>query len=293
MPITILTTKTDILETFFKDTDFGIDQRSYLKDSLAKLCENEDFVSLSEKYENGTLVNEEFCQTCEDIANKTGVHEYTVSLVALVSLTAHLKKLYAKNSIPENIYIDTVCDLKYKAEEGVMVKGVCGVFCTPWLYKYFELGRFALGRLQCEIVPLGENYKDLTEDTPCLKVHIPRSGKPLTPESIDDSIARAKEFFGDKLQSPIPVICKSYLLYNEFQKVYKEGSNLKKFADRFELIRSEQDKTDDYPNLWRMFDMDYTGNVEDYPENSSLHKNVKEYIRKGGKTGEALGIFFS
>ena len=75
--------------------------------------------------------------------------------------------------------------------------------------------------------------------------------------------------------------------------MYKEGSNLSEFCKRFELVTNTQDLTDDYPNLWRVFDMDYTGNIDDFPEKSSLHKSIKNYLKNGGKTGIALGIFFA
>ncbi len=47
-----------------------------------------------------------------------------------------------------------------------------------------------------------------------------------------------------------------------------------------------------YTNMWRLFDMDYTGNADDYPEDSFLRRNFKQYIKDGGRTGVGLGVFF-
>jgi nicotinic acid phosphoribosyltransferase len=42
--------------------------------------------------------------------------------------------------------------------------------------------------------------------------------------------------------------------------------------------------------VWRLFDMDYTGNIEDYPENTSMRRAYKQYLLDGGRTGEGFGI---
>ena len=39
--------------------------------------------------------------------------------------------------------------------------------------------------------------------------------------------------------------------------------------------------------------MDYTGNIEDYPENTSMRRAYKDYLRNGGIAGEGYGVFFA
>ena len=291
MRITTLTMN-NTLTAYFEDVDFPLDARDFLVSTLEKLCENSDFIGLVETYEKDMMNQKLFVDTCDKISEKTNVHEYTVKLISFICFTKRLKEKYQNLDIDKEIYINTVSDLKYKAVESMEVKNVWGVFCADWLYKYFEPSRFALGRLQFEIIPFGVQYKDLMPDTPCLKFHIPRNGLPLTPESIDSALERAKIFFSGKFSGRIPVICGSYLLYEETKHLFKEGSNLRKFYDRFEIVSNTPDNVGEYPNMWRLFDMDYTGNPDDYPEDSSLRRNFKQYIKNGGRTGVGLGVFF-
>jgi hypothetical protein len=73
----------------------------------------------------------------------------------------------------------------------------------------------------------------------------------------------------------------------------KEGSNLKGFIEDFHIVKYEKCKEGDYPDAWRLFDMDYTGNIDDYPGDSSLRRNYKEYLKNGGIMGCGLGFFFA
>ncbi len=82
------------------------------------------------------------------ISELTGVHDYTVELLIFMCMTKHLKEVYTEKCIDMRIYKDSVLDLKWKLEECKAVKGICGSFVSPWFCGFFDLTRFALGRLQ-------------------------------------------------------------------------------------------------------------------------------------------------
>lgn len=281
-----------IMTDFFEDTDFPKNGRNYLLGTLCKIEKNDAFVNAYNTYLQGKMNKDLLLDICKKISEETDLNEYTVSLLLVISFTGHLKQIYKEKNYPMDIYINSVTDLKYKAEECFDTKKVYGTFVADWLYKWFVPERFGIGRLQFEIVLSGYDYKTLTKDTPCLKIHIPRSGKPLTPESIDDALSRAKEFFKDDFEGPIPIVCKSWLLYEKFEGLFKQGSNTDLFRKRFEIIDNISDPKGCYPDMWRLFDMDFTGNIDDYPENTSLRKSFKEYLKNGGETGTAHGVFF-
>lgn len=279
-----------IITDFFEDVDFEKEGREYLEPLFSKLCENDDFLSIKRIYEKDMLDKDAFMNSVDKLSEKTGIHNYTVGLLCLILLTGELKKKYSLNGYGMDLYRHTIIDLRYKANECFEVKGVWGTFVADWLFKYFLLGRFAFGRLQHELFEVPEQFVPLTKTKTAVKIHIPRSGEPLTPESIDKSLAVAKQFFG--FDGTIPVVCSSYLLYDKLLPLYPSESNLKRFAERFTILSQTDDAPGDYPNMWRLFDMDYTGNIDDYPENSRLHRAVKQYLKDGGITGVALGFFF-
>lgn len=247
---------------------------------------------LIDHYKSTNNLSRELLKTApKHIANVAKIHEYEAQLVISLALCSHLEDLYAKNGIPESVFIATMLDIKYKTEECMLVKGVCGIFVLYWFDAYYNLERFCLGRLQFEKYPLGFdceiNGKTYTKDTVTLKFHIPRSQKPLTYESCDQAFSMAREFFDmpDALFT-----CGSWLLYPKYETVFKQGTNLYIFRNRFKILSVSDDPETEYPDMWRLFDMDYTGNFDDYPENSSLHKNMKAYLKSGGSTGTAYGV---
>ena len=70
------------------------------------------------------------------------------------------------------------------------------------------------------------------------------------------------------------------------------GSNLEYFKERFEIIHTHLYEKGDYSEMWRLFDMDYTGNLNDFPGDSSLRRAYKQYLLDGGQVGEGYGVFF-
>ena len=228
-----------------------------------------------------------------------GVHHYKSELIVFILFSKHLKKLYKENNIDESIWFNSMCDLKYKLFECKAVKNMWGSFVAWWFPGFFNLTRFALGRLQFET----SNYdqEDYTKDGKTVKkgmkvigVHIPRTLTPLDKPSYDAAFDMAREFFKDKLEgAPMAFTCCSWLLYPDNINILPEKSNVRKFMLEFDIINKFDDKPGEYADMWRLFDMDYTGSFDDYPEDSSLRRAFKAHLKNGGKTGEGYGIFFA
>ncbi|MBQ3256708.1 MAG: hypothetical protein IJA67_04790, partial [Oscillospiraceae bacterium] len=92
--------------------------------------------------------------------------------------------------------------------------------------------------------------------------------------------------------APVVFFCSSWLLSDIHYKILYEKSNVRRFMDRFDILKFFYDKEGEYPNAWRIFDMDYTGNADDYPEDSFIRRAYKAHIKNGGVTGDGKGIFF-
>jgi len=226
-----------------------------------------------------------------------GVHMYSAHMLLVVCFSQHLRQLYREKEIDDGIWFDSMCDLKWKLWECQAVKGMHGTFVGGWFGGFFNLTRFALGRLQFELVPFGQNYdKDghhLTPESRVINMHIPRTLTPFSPENCDDAFARAAAFFKNELNgAPVVFHCSSWLLSDIHYRILHEKSNVRKFMDRFDILKFTYDNEGEYPNAWRIFDMDYTGNAKDYPEDSFIRRAYKNHIQNGGITGGGRGIFF-
>ena len=176
------------------------------------------------------------------------------------------------------------------------MKNTVGSFVAWWFPGFFNMTRFALGRLQFEIVTYkGEDYEKqgriLKKGDRVINVHIPRSETPLTKEATDASYAQAAEFFADALLSrQVVFVCDSWLLLADTLEVFPKHTNTYRFIHEYDVVKNSYSPEGRYGDAWRLFNMDYTGNIEDYPENTCMCRAYKDYLRRGGRGGSGFGI---
>lgn len=227
----------------------------------------------------------------KEMADECDLHPYTVDLLVFLCLIPRAKEVYAEHGLSEELFYHTMADLRYKLEECRAVKGICGSFVAYWFQEFFELRRFAFGRLQFETKKFGFEYeKDgikLMPDTTVLNVHIPRSGERLNEDDCLKAFAMAKEFFKDELGDTPAAMCHSWILFPKNKELLSGGSNLIKFMDLFDVFRWHY--TTENQDLWRFFDTDEQ-NPERLPTDSSLHRAYVTYLKQGGRTGSGYGV---
>ncbi len=287
------------LESFFKEFDYKESDAEFLLAEYEKISKNYSANSLFNKiiddynksikidYYNDVLVK------AQNAGKDAGVHPYTSGLLIFACLSKHLKELYIEKGISEEIYHNSMLDLRYKLEECKLVKNIIGSFVAWWFPGFFDMTRFALGRLQFELSTYnGEDFekngKKLTKGDTVIGIHIPRSETPITKEATDDAYEQAKKFFAQS--NPKAFVCHSWLLYKATLEVFPKHTNTYRFIHEFDVTWETHDKEGEYNDAWRLFDMDYTGVIDDYPENTSMRRAYKEYLKNGGKTGEGFGI---
>lgn len=288
---------------FMSELDFDREAIDFLGECMKKIyvCERsrEQFEYCIAKYkENIDADYKDFLSRADVAAEAAGVHSYSARLLLFICLSEHLRELYRQRGIDDAVWYDSMLDLKWKLWECRAVKGIWGSFVAHWFPRFFDMTRFAFGRLQFELVEFKGDYekngKVLRAGDKVINVHIPRTLTPLSEESRKDAYAKAAEFFGDKTEgAPIAFVCSSWLLYPEAEKILPEHSNIRGFAKDYDVIRSKTNEADDLHDMWRLFDMDYTGDINDYPENSSLRRAYKKFLLDGNRTGSGYGVFFA
>jgi len=193
----------------------------------------------------------------------------------------------------ENIWFDSVCDLKWKLEECKKMHNIWGSFVAGWFGGFFTMDRFALGRFQYEKVHLRETYTwgdyTVTPEETVLNFHIPSCG-PLTDERRMDSYARAAEFYRDLFPADKPVVltCSSWLLFPAHKEMLPPSSRIVAFINDFDPIRSWDDP--DYHDFWRVFYREYKDNPDEMPSETALQRAYLERRRAGLPAGGGQGV---
>ena len=185
-------------------------------------------------------------------------------------------------------------DLKYTCDLCILMKDVYGTYCPEWYRGFFAAKRITFGRLQFESGQLGKPYEkgdlSLSPTDTVIYIHIPRTGERLFPADVDAACERASTFFKEKLHlTRVVFACHSWLLYPENKRILKEGSNLYDFISRFDVIDVTEDTS--YHDVWRLFDMDYTGDLDALPQDTSLRRAYVQRMKEGKPLGEALGVY--
>lgn len=230
----------------------------------------------------------------KQLALSCGVHPYTANLLFLLECSLILRRRYARAGFSDGLFLDTMRDLKWKLLECKDVYGVPGNFVLFWYPGFFQLTRFALGRLQFELAEFPfPSYEEqgavLTKGAPVINMHVPSCG-PLTSESWEASFARAMEFFSGAFPDGVfAFFIESWLIDPELIRLLPEG-NMKRFSSLFTVLDAR--KFPDFPDGWRVFGKDWLLPASLLPRRTRLQKHIADFLAQGGRLGEGFGVFF-
>ena len=284
------------IENFFKEYEYPQNAITELLCAYDRITSrhNSDFEALIAEYENSYDIDYGAAMdSMKYLSEVSGVHEYTGALLLFLCYTRGLRAYYEKQGISHEIFRDTVLDLRYKLDECICVKGICGSFVAKWFVGFFKLERFALGRLQFEVVEFGGEYEraglSLSPTDRVLNVHIPRTGTRLDRDSVLHSYKLAADFYKPILGDKIVFVCSSWLLFPRHREMLSPTSNLLAFMNDFDIYTSGE--YSGYSEVWRLFDKEYDGDVTHLPADSSLRRKYIELISQGEKIGWGKGVF--
>ena len=290
----------------------------FSNDEIAKV---EDFVTkLKEKQLWGTiqnLANEVMAvhpcgntlranlEKVERLELEAGIHKYSLDLLLIIECTLLLKKDFEKemsknDKLSREIFYDTMKDITYKVHECQDVYGVLGIFVGFWYDGFFDMTRFALGRLQFEMMPLWLskpvvlNGYTLENGMEAINMHIPSSG-PLTPSEADESLKKAAAFFKERFEDrPVVFVMASWLLDEDLMALLPNG-NIKEFVTQFQLVNTN--KSDYFDDGWRVFgnawcfdQAIWREELANLPRNTRLQRAIADYLQRGGRLGYGYGV---
>lgn len=215
---------------------------------------------------------------------------------------------YKEKNIPEEIFWDTMTDIKIWIDDHRTRTDEDGLFELHWIMHHMNLSIFKIGRLQYQKfiwyfkTTYNKNGVKIGLGDKFINMHIPRGAK-LDYDECVKSLEMAKEFFATYFPE-FPnnkYACHSWLLYPGNKNFMPEGSNILKFASLYDIIEENEDPESAYlwlygqkfKNAELIKNRKETGNyghIDQLPQKSSLQKSTIDFIKNGGIFGEALGV---
>lgn len=214
-----------------------------------------------------------------------------------------LKKHFDSKNIPTNIFYESIQDLNFRTnryyhahnEYGVSLRDVLWL---RFIYKgeMFDLGslRFQkfhfsfaeIERADYDYMPLSDEMKQrFPEGLPIINVHITTDAD-LRPEKIEESLQQAHKFFTTYLPEHKYTMftCRTWMLYTPTQEILPLDSNITAFANRFEIIATNQNTKQALDRIYETSDME---NIEALEKTSSLAEVAYKNL---DKLGVAAGV---
>ena len=233
----------------------------------------------------------------KSLAEQFQKNEYSLDLLLILGSLPRLHEKYRENNIPDEIFYESMDDIRCKVNECVENKGVVGTFVADWYDRFFKLTCFAYGRFQYEVMTYeGEDFtmssgKVFKAGDKYINMHIPSRGIPLTDEVRLASYKAAYPHFSALFEDGIVIFgCSSWLLYPRHREFLPAGMNLLKFMGDFEMVTGKE-TPDDFHDRWRVFGR-YTNLPDDQlPKDTSLRRAYAEWLLAGNPTGRGFGIF--
>lgn len=203
-------------------------------------------------------------------------------LRVLLNSACDTYETYREKGIPENVFTDTLkCFARFSREHKESF-GEYGFDRWYWVGRQLSLQLFRLGELEYELTVL--------DGQDAISVHIP-SDADLSDKKISGSIALSKEFLQKYFPdyAAAPYFCCSWLLAPALENMLSPSSKIAQFRKYFHVTRC--DEASESYKQWVYKNPQLT--PDDFPENTSLQRNIKKYVLAGGKIGEGFGFLRS
>lgn len=209
-------------------------------------------------------------------------------LAVIIECLSHTKSEYERLNIEDKIFFDTMTDIKIWCENN----SNDGIKNYNWIKNHLMCQLFKIGRLQYQLYVCDNetlNYDLLPFDygAKLVYVHIPQ-GERLNYADCVNSLQSAIKFF-DLYFSDFEYeffFSESWLLYEDNWLFMERSSNILEFSTLFDVMYNVDDDTQAIERIFgkrRKF-------ISLYPAKTSLQKNAKAHLQKGGKLGIGIGI---
>lgn len=214
---------------------------------------------------------------------------YQTALYLYTKWGAQVYPDYVNAGISDRVYYDTFKDLTIWCTHCINETGMPGMKQYRWTSLPIKMKIFRLGRLQFEpsflrndIIYKGELYK---KNSKILEVHIPE-GDLFSQDIVKKSFRHAETFFKDTYPYyACGFHCESWLLSPKLKGILTDTSNIIQFQNQFYVYNEISARQAEERVFGELLDK-----PEEYPENTSLQKKLKEYLQQEKKIGMGCGF---
>ncbi len=199
-------------------------------------------------------------------------------LTCMLLMGLDVYEKYKEKGMEEKVFFDTFACFSRFVKEHLASYGTYGFDREWWTTRQLSMEEFRLGELEFEV----EKWNG--EDV--ISVHIP-SDAVITRENCVASYAWSKVFFKEfypDFQYKY-YICDSWLLSPSLPDVLPADSKIVNFQKDFIITEWEKEN----PSYLEWVYKNPNLKLEELPENTSLQRNIKKYLKEGGKIGTAFG----
>ncbi len=229
-------------------------------------------------------------------------------LCLVYAFLPEVKNRYEKKGISDEIFFDTMSDIKIWINDCRDNLHSTGLNELNWIMLHMNMSIFKIGRLQYQKMfyymkdTYRKNGETIKFGDKIWNVHIPR-GEKLDFDACEKSFIMAQEFIKEYFPEypDNKFMCHSWLLYPTNKDYMIEGSNILKFATLWDVTSKHEAPADAY--RW-LFSVRYQnkemlknkkktgsyGCIEKLPQNTTMQKNAIEYIKSGGTLGAGFGV---
>lgn len=186
---------------------------------------------------------------------------------------------YLEKGISDEIFIDTMKAFRRFLDEHYAGNQTWKFDRAWWTHRQIAMTIFRIGELEYEM-------KD-DDNGKYISIHIPSDAN-LSSEKVNESFNSAFKFFEEFYPeySDVNYRCRSWLLSSDLLNLLPEDANIIKFRSLFEIIDESYGQTGFIKWIYKT---EYE-NYEELPEDTTLQRNLKQYLLNGGSISTALGF---
>ncbi len=267
-----------------KRVGFKKEWEDYFLQSFETVRKNEKAFDVLKEYAAMMLNNQRCVTKLEEIASLTGIPMSTAHVLCVLYALPTTERMIEEKGYSKEMFHWIMYDLRVKCDETYTTTKEIGSIFYEWYVGQVSLNRFCLGRLQYEYSTVTKvDRGDYKVGERVINCHIP-SGSPLTDEAVMDSLKKAYDFFPEmRKDGVLTVICNSWMLHPTTAKhCFEEGSNLKKFYDKFTVAYEEEASANH--NFWRICGCNVS-EIDAAPQKTGLQRRLVRMIKSGINMG--------
>lgn len=218
----------------------------------------------------------------------TPIVELSVQLGAAV---LSWEKIYQPRKIAKSIYLASMKAFARFLKERMQNFNDTEFDRGFWTWRFLCGREFRIGELEYEVLlpPYSELFAAAKKQA-VIAIHIPSDAR-LTPVLLQESYQQAASFWREKFpELPYAYMATdTWLLSPVLQTLLPPSANIRTFAKDYRIIAQETES--DQAAFWIFGDTSRP--LSEWPERTTLQKNTKKLIEKGGHIGSAVGILIS